>query len=185
MSEVPPELDSLHSISDPLERRLRFTAILTQALGSDGAGLVLVGGQALQFYTAGAYATADIDLVCPAREEAAALLAKWGFTREGRHWRQQALELLVEIPGLVLAGDPSRVTEVQVGDLTLRVIGPEDLIADRLRAAVHWHSDEDRFWASSLITTNRDTLDWDYLRRQAEKDGTAHLLAELEAQSSA
>ncbi len=185
MDSLPPELQDLEAIADPLERRLYFVALLSNALGPEGKDVVVVGGQALQFYTAGAYATADVDLVCVSRPSAVEVLNRWGFKREGRHWQQQRLELLVEIPDEGLAGDPARVNEIELRGLTLRIIGVEDLIADRLRAAVHWGSLEDRYWASNLLASKGNSLDWEYLRKQAERDGTGRLLTELEAQISA
>jgi len=185
MEDIVPELQGLCPIADPLERRLYFAAILTKALGREGKHLIVVGGQALQFYTAGAYATADIDFVCPAADKLSEILSTWGFRRQGRHWQHDALELLVEVPGETLAGDPARITEVEIHGLSAQIIGIEDLILDGLRAAVHWRSEEDRYWASNLINANYQTLDWDYLRSQAEANSTARLLAELEAQARA
>jgi len=185
MNELPPQLRDLEAIGDPLERRLYFVALLSQALGSEGKSVVVVGGQAVQFYTAGAYATADVDLVCASRPRVVELLNRWGFKPEGRHWQQQRLELLLEIPDEALAGDPARVTEIELRGLTARVIGVEDLVADRLRAAAHWASAEDRYWASNLLASKGKSLDWEYLRRQARQDGTGALLAELEAEISA
>ena len=45
--------ERLKHVSDPLERRLRFVAWLTRALGLHGVRPVVVGGHALEFYTLG------------------------------------------------------------------------------------------------------------------------------------
>jgi hypothetical protein len=50
------------------------------------------------------------------------------------------------------------------------VIGIEDLLLDRVRAAVHWRSDEDRRWARRLALLYADRIDWSYLRGKAAVD---------------
>jgi len=42
-------------------------------------------------------------------------------------------------------------TELDVEGMRVVVIGLEDLLLDRLRAAVHWQSPEDRRWARRLV----------------------------------
>lgn len=80
---------ALGAIADPLVRRLSFVALLSQACVEQGfLSPVIVGGQAVEFYTAGGYATVDIDLVS-ASEPLEAILPGWGFRREGRHWIQR------------------------------------------------------------------------------------------------
>ena len=49
--------------TDRLERHLRAAAAITGELGTIGLRPVVVWGSAVEFYTRGAYATADIDLI--------------------------------------------------------------------------------------------------------------------------
>ena len=45
-----------------------------------------MGGAALEFYTAGGYATGDVDLALPSGADVDAAFAELGFRKEGRFW---------------------------------------------------------------------------------------------------
>jgi hypothetical protein len=60
------------------------------------------------------------------------------------------------------------------------VLGVEDLLVDRLRAWVHWKSDEDGRWAARLAALYADELDWSYLRTRAVDAGERAALEGLE-----
>jgi hypothetical protein len=67
----------------------------------------------------------------------------------------------------------------------IRVIALEDLVLDRLKAALHWNSPEDRLWAEIMLELglSSDTLNFnlDYLKRKAGEKGyeTGELLEEI------
>ena len=67
-------------------------------LAKHGIEPILVGGAALEFYTAGGYATADVDLAMTTSEEVHEVFAALGFEREGRYWHHAELDLLFEAP---------------------------------------------------------------------------------------
>ncbi len=98
------ELDALlEPLADTLERRLSFVGLLSRGVESLGwPAPVVVGGHAVEFYTAGGYTTVDIDLAGNS-EPVAQVLDAWGFQREGRHFYDDALGIVVEIPGSSLA----------------------------------------------------------------------------------
>lgn len=178
---LPPEFEKLTLHEEPFVRRLLLVGILSKYLPTRP---VLVGGNAVEFYTMGGYATGDIDLVYPREQLIAELLGSWGFGREGRHWVYRELGLYVEVPSAQLEGaDRDRLTRVEVDGLPVDVIGLEDLLIDRLSAAVHWRSDEDRHWAYELIRSNLADLDWDYLRCRGREEQVLALLEELEEQA--
>jgi excisionase family DNA binding protein len=180
LSAVPPPANSrglaafLSELVDPLERRLAFVGLLTAACANRGwLPPVVVGGQAVEFYSAGGYATVDIDLVS-ASEPLDEILASWGFERRGRHWICRDLGLIVEAPSSRLApGQRDRLTEVEIAGTTAYILGLEDVIVDRLAACVHWSSDNDCHWAAVLITAHEGNLDLGYLRSQAEEVGVS------------
>lgn len=92
----------------------------------------------------------------------------------------------IEIPDSRLDGSLERVLRVDVGDgYHLYVIGIEDLILDRLRAAVHWKSTSDEEWALLLLKTRWNDIDFAYLEQEAAKPerGVADLLAALKRQA--
>jgi len=168
--------ESLAGLEDQLDRRLTFVGMLSRAVISLGwSPPVIVGGNAVQFYTGGDYATVDIDLV-GASEPLAEVLGGWGFARDGRHWLDETLGLVVEAPGAQLSRDEqAHVASVQVGDDVVLVLGIEDLIIDRLNAAAHWGDEESRLWAESLIKAASEQ-DTDYLRRRAADEGVSEAL---------
>ena len=154
--------------SPPLERRLAFVARLTTACQDRGwPPPVIVGGHAVEFYSAGGYATVDIDVVS-ASEPLDEILGSWGFERRGRHWIREDLGLVAEAPSSRLApGQRDHLTQVQVAGATAYVLGLEDVIVDRLAACVHWSSENDCRWVEVLTTVHKDDLDVDYLRLRA------------------
>ena len=161
----------LDGLDDPLERRLTFVGLLSAAVQALGwPAPIVVGGHAVEYYTAGGYVTMDIDLA-GASEPVAQVLTSWGFARQGRHWFDEDLKLVVEVPG---SGPDSatleHVTGVHIGRLVAYVIGIEDLIVDRLCAAKYWRDSESLMWAEALLVTATD-LDIAYLdHRAAEED---------------
>ena len=57
-----------------------------------------------------------------------------------------------------------------VDGMRVVVLGLEDLLVDRLRAWVHWKSDEDGRWAARLVALYRSQMDWTYLRSKVAGD---------------
>lgn len=171
---IPPrkELESrLAPLADPLERRLMFVGLLTRGVvGLGWTPPVVVGGHAVEFYTAGGYTTVDIDLA-GASEPVAQVLAAWGFAREGRHWYDVNLGLVVEVPGSPLApSELEHVVTLRIGGDRVKIIGIEDLIVDRLAACKHWGHRDSCEWAARLLAV-ADDVDEEYLaRRCAEED---------------
>lgn len=161
-------LDSLAQENDGLRRKLIALGILTDQLKPAGLTPVLVGGTAVEFYTAGGYATKDVDLALPTSSKVDAAFAELGFRREGRFWVRDDLDLLFEAPAGNLAGEDAPRTEISIDGWRVVILGIEDLILDRLRAAVHWKSEEDMRWARRLVALYSDCVNWDYLRRRAE-----------------
>ena len=154
--EVRESLRRLREVADPRRRRLVMLGLLTAWLGPVGIEPILVGGAALEFYTAGGYATGDVDLALPAGPEIDAAFAALGFEKEGRFWYHAELDLLFEAPAPAgLPGEDAPRTEVDVDGLRVVVIGVEDLLVGRLRAWVRWKSDEDGRWTVGSRTSTR------------------------------
>jgi excisionase family DNA binding protein len=171
---LQPSRDELAPVSaeaDALTRNLLFVGLLTREVSKAGNRPIIVGGQAVEFYTAGGYATRDIDLVAPDAAGVGRVLDRWGFRKTGRFWVREDLGLAVEVPGSVLAGDAERVTEVEIEGLKVYLIGIEDIIVDRLNAFVHWSSSDDGAWAREMSLLNSGDIDWEYLEKRAEAEG--------------
>ncbi|KAB2960664.1 MAG: UbiD family decarboxylase [Thermoanaerobaculia bacterium] len=160
-------LQALPDERDPARRRMLALGLVADRLAEDGLEPILVGGAALEFYTAGGYATGDVDLALESSPRVDQAFADLGFRKSGRFWVREDLDLLFEAPAPPgLPGETSPRTVVEIDGLRVVVIGIEDLLIDRLRAAVHWKSDEDRRWARRLVHLYSDRLDWVYLRER-------------------
>lgn len=95
--------------------------------------------------------------------------AELGFTKEGRYWVHPDLDLLFEAPAPAgLPGEDAPRTEVEVDGLRVVILGIEDLLIDRLRAWVHWKSEEDGRWARRLALLHVDRIDWRYMRERTQ-----------------
>lgn len=157
-------IDSLHEEPDPQRRRLVALGLLTALLEPHDIEPILVGGGAVELYTAGGYTTGDTDLALPADPSVDMAFNVLGFRKEGRFWIQKDLDLLFEAPAPAgLPGEDAPRTVLDVDGLRVVVVGIEDLILDRLRAWIHWTSDEDGRWTRRLIALYADRLDWEYL----------------------
>ena len=162
-------IDRLRGEPDTNRRRLLALGLLTERLATHDIEPILVGGGALEFYTAGGYATTDTDLALPAAPEVDAAFAELGFTKEGRYWIHAELDLLFEAPApAALPGEDAPRTEVDVDGLRVVIIGVEDLLIDRLRGWIHWKSDEDGRWTRRLALLYADRIDWRYVRERTK-----------------
>lgn len=159
------ETNRLFEEADPRRRRLIALGLLARELEPLGIEPILVGGAALEFYTAGGYATHDVDLALPSGADVDAAFARLGFEKEGRFWHRADLDLLFEAPAPAeLPGEDAPRSIVDVDGLRVVIIGIEDLLIDRLRAWVHRQSDEDGRWARRLAHLYADRIDWCYVR---------------------
>lgn len=174
----PEALEKVKTIENILEKRLYFVALLTKELKKKKIQPVLVGDNAVEFYTLGGYATADIDIIAPSRP-IDDVLSKWNFVKEGRYWINEELEIQIEAPSDELSGDWKKVTKVMIDNLEAFVIGIEDIIVDRLNAYVHWQSAEDKTWATELIDINKDKIDWQYLEATSRRGKTYEALKKI------
>ncbi len=132
-----------------LKRKLLLIGYISSRLSRRGGSVFLVGGQAVETYTAGQYTTGDIDITTTNRELTEEVFAQMGFVREGMVWLSERLAVAVHIVGSY----PSRTEKtrtIEVGPYKVRVIGVEDLIIDRLGAAKFWKSERDSEQASAL-----------------------------------
>ena len=160
-------------VPDRLERHLRAAAAVSRVLAARQLRPVVVGGSAVEFYTRGAYATADVDLVVPGLQEAAEALAQLGFERHGASFVHPDVPVVVDLPPEPLAGDPARLSVVEVEGQPVYIIGLEDLVADRLRAAAYWTDEGSKEWAVQLLAAHWDDVDWPYLQRLASSETDA------------
>src|SRR2546422_6005905 len=117
-----------------LKRKMLLVGYLSDELSKRDAFLFLVGGQAVETYTAGQFTTGDIDITTTDQEATERLLTRLGFVREGIIWLNEKLGIAVHIIGSY----PTRtekIRTVEVGSYRGRVVGVRGVIIDRRRAA--------------------------------------------------
>src|SRR2546427_6384916 len=117
---------------DELARKMLLIGYLTEMLEREKPESVyVVGGQAVETYTAGQFRTGDIDIVTPDTKAAEEILKRIGFEREGMIWLSKALGLAVHIVGLY-PKNSEKARIIHAGPYQVRIVGVEDLIIDRL-----------------------------------------------------
>jgi len=177
--ELRERLQRSTVIENPLKRRLWILAILTEALRTIGERPILIGGEALEYYTLGGYTTGDIDIALPSTEDVGEVFSKLGFHREGRYWIREDIDALIEAPTSDLTGEDAPLVELEIEDMRCYIIGLEDLIIDRLNGYVHWHWEDDKRWVKRLLSLHAQEINKEYLFRKAKEHGTEEALIQI------
>jgi len=171
---------SIAGISDPFKKKLFFIGYLTELLKKEQLKPVIVGGYAVEFYTAGGYNTLDIDLVFSDNKLLDKYLSMLNFKKMGRSWFNKELDILVEAPGSSLDTDEMKnLSIVSVGKYKVYIIGLEDIIIDRLNAYVYWDSKEDGYWVRELLGLFIKKINWKYLNNKLTDNRLASELKKL------
>ena len=170
----------INSNRDKIYRNIALTAVITEALKDIDIRPIIVGGQAVEFYTAGGYSTMDVDLVTPASiKEINKIIKELGFKKEGKYWTYDQLDFALEVPGSDLAGDYDKVNEIRIADLKAYIIGIEDIIIDRLNRYKFWKEYDDQEWIIGMIYLNYEDIDWNYLFQKSKSEKTIDELKEF------
>lgn len=149
-NKLKNDLRGAASLQNAAERGVVVASIIAEALRTVGQDPILVGGSAVEFYTEGGYSTVDIDMVCMGGAPVYALMQELGFSKIGKDFINQDLELYVEFPsGSLRPSEQSRV--IAVAGRSLRIISVEDLIVDRLCSFKFWQSAVDGVNAMLLL----------------------------------
>jgi hypothetical protein len=167
-----------------LRRKMLLLGYISERLSREKCHIFLVGGQAVETYTGGVFTTGDIDIATTNKKVTEELLAKLGFSKEGMIWLNEKLGIAVHLVGDYPTRS-RRARTIEVGDYRVDVVGVEDLILDRLRAAKFWKSQRDAEQARALLRAFRGELDQPYLSETAKVDGVGGLLAKIREEQSA
>jgi hypothetical protein len=170
---------------DQFSRKLLFIGYLFDQLRRRGVEAYLVGGEAVELYTAGQFETGDVDITVTSREKAERILSRMGFSREGMIWLNEDLAIAVQI----VASHPTRtekVRSIKAKGFTIRMAGVEDLIVDRLVAAKYWRSNPklDSEQASVLMNLYRNDIDREYLKKRASEENVEDYLQQIPEMST-
>lgn len=164
-----------------LVEALRLLARVSEAMHRRGLPRpVLVGGAAVEYYSASAVMTGDIDLASPAQPELEEELLRHGFVRPhgpghtALGWLHPELKLGVEVVASSPMGgtiDPARLLLVRpIGEaVPFRVLSVEDMIADRMGQFASGSAPDMRGQAAILFRLYPE-LDRDYLERRIREE---------------
>ena len=170
------------------ERMVYVMSLITPKLEEKGVKCVVVGGSAVEFYTRDWYATGDIDLAVTKdkRKIIDEIMKELGFSSEGRMWVREDLNLYIETPGDIRTIEMDKTTRIETDAGYTYIIGIEDIILDRISAALHWKSESDKEQAIRMASIYFDKIDWDYIQKLSKKDNAEAMLDEiLEAMKNA
>lgn len=185
--KTSPEYRELIKETDTFKRRTLFLGFLTKTLKQNGIEVILVGGQAIDLYTAGTFATTDIDLVVDNKITAEKLLNRFGFGKEANGlWLNKDLAIVIQIISQPYSGDSNKLRKFKVRDYEIKVAAPEDLIQNRLYSAKFWKSNIQRDMEESiaLLRIFADSIDNSYLDRLAKENDIEDYLAKARKYAS-
>lgn len=163
------------------QRTTYVMSVLTTKFEAIGIKAVIVGGAAVEFYTADWYSTSDIDLAITRgkMKEFGETLEEMGFVKDGRFWTRDDLKLYIEAPGNIDELSMDNVTKVESENGYVYFIGLEEIIFDRIEAAKHWKSEGDKQQAIRMATNAFDDIDWNYLKKRCKEDNSDDVLTEV------
>ncbi|MEW6604575.1 MAG: hypothetical protein AB1351_07790 [Thermoproteota archaeon] len=156
-------------------------------LKENGVDSILVGGQAIDLYTAGTFATSDMDLLVTSKTTTEKFLNKFGFGEEDNGlWFNRDLNIVIQVISEPYSGDLGRLRKFRVKESELRVAAPEDLIVNRLYSMKFWKSNPQRDLeqAIALLKIFSGSIDYAYLDSQAKKNNIEDILAEARKYAS-
>lgn len=175
ISKLPPEI-----------QQIELAAFLSKEFKKHQVVLTVVGGAAVQYYTSAQYVTADLDMVLSGdtKEINEEVMGKLGFKRTTmyRHFEHPDLPFVVEFPpSPIEVGSRiiNQVNMIKFGSLEARVIRVEDIIMDRIIAAVEWKDVPSMEQAKLLYLKNKRMIDQDYLTQFAKEEGYLKTLKEV------
>lgn len=164
---------------DRTRRVLYFAAMLSEEVGS--GSLIIVGGSAIEVYTAGAYASGDTDVVGDQAGIEKAL-RKWGFKKDGMGWFRKGWPFFIQVVGREYSGSLEKTREVETPYGRVRLAAVEDLIVKRLASAMSTGAKSDYGDAVLLAKDFEGQIDWAYAVEMARLWQTSELLKQLRSQ---
>jgi hypothetical protein len=168
-------LSKLKKEPNELKKKMMLLGYITSRLERNSQSVFLVGGQAVETYTAGQFTTGDIDITTTDRKTTERILARVGFKEEGMVWLNEGVGIAVHIVDIIPKSTEGART-IHVGPYVVRVVGVEELIVDRLAAAKFWKNRRDAEQATALINTFAKRIDMKYLRRRAREEKVYDIL---------
>lgn len=179
MTEPKSELERALALENPTERKLAVAAVIDAEMQRIGFRAVVIGGVAVEFWTRGMYATADIDLYLPHGPAVMQLLGPLGFERRGRHYVLPHADVFVEAPGPSFPAENEEVFEVTLrSGFVVPVLSVADVLVDRLHQFVAGGHADVAEQAVALL--GGDELDRAHLDARVREERLRTALSEIE-----
>ena len=166
---------------DNLKRKIMFAGFLADKLSEKKVQVIVVGGGAVEIYTAGHFTTGDLDLAVSDKKLTESLLQDLGFEKTGMVWVSEHLGIAVHVLEGSYSGDYSKTRIFKVGKYSVRLAAVEDLIVNRLNAAKYWKGNvqAELEQAKALLKIHESRIDMDYLKELAKKNQVEDFLAQI------
>lgn len=159
-------------------KQLYVAAAISSAFEKEGVQAVLVGGTVVEYYTAGGYTTADIDMILPPleKQKIETVMKRLGFERfqDYRHWIHPQIRIPIEFPpGPLQIGHllVQEVNEIEIEKIKLKILRVEDILLDRLVAAQEWKDQQAQVQAEMLMYAHYTDIDWSYVHQKSSQLG--------------
>ena len=169
-------ISRLRKEPNELRKKMLLLGYVTSELEKKKQTIFLVGGQAVETYTAGQFLTGDIDVTTSDSATTQKVLKSLGFEEIGMIWLNKPLGIAFHIVGYF---PPERSRTIRVGPYKARIVGVEELILDTLSAAKFWNIPADYEKAKVLYDNFEKQIDKDYLREIAKKKKVDDLLLRI------
>lgn len=161
--------------ADPVNERILIASMVCSLAEKFANEFVVVGGSAVEFYTAASYMTKDIDFIAKDDFQISNIMTSLGFViDEGHTWYHPDTSVIIEFPKPPLLGDINRVTEVKTEYGVTKIIGVEDIILDRLKGREFWQDNNEL--PEMMLFSHYDNIDFEYLRKQAKQELVSDVL---------
>lgn len=180
--------DHLRKISqlDETRQKMTLAAFLAQRFQEKGVNLVVVGGAAVQYYTLSEFVTHDLDAILSGdtKEIIEEVMRGLGFKRTTmyRHFEYPSFGFVVEFPPSPVEIASRVITKmnlVKTQEGEVRVVRVEDMIMDRITAAVEWKDRACLDQAKLMYAKHYSSMDQDYLTQFAKEEGYQKILKEV------
>ena len=166
----------LRKEQNSLTQKMLLLGYITYRLEKEKQHVYLVGGQAVETYTAGQFTTGDIDITTTDSKVTEKVLTSLGFEQIGMIWLNKQLGVAVQIVGLFPNANLDKALTIEAGPYKVNVIGVEDLIVDRLAHVKFFKVAGDMEKAKVLYAIFKRQIDKKYLRDTAKKRGVEDTL---------
>jgi len=169
-------ISRLRKEPNELRKKMLLLGYVTSQLEKKKQSIFLVGGQAVETYTAGQFPTGDIDVTTSDSATTQKVLKSLGFEEIGMIWLNKPLGIAFHIVGYFAPESPRTMS---IGPYKARIVGVEELILDRLSAAKFWNIPADYEKAKVLYENFEKQINKDYLRENAKKKKVDDLLLRI------